>query len=42
MAEQEFWRCTPRKLWALLDVHSDLHGGEQKEKIQMGYIDQVL
>jgi hypothetical protein len=47
MTEREFWRCVPRKLYALMDVHTGLHGGgksggEKKEKPEMGYIDQVL
>jgi len=42
MSEKEFWRCSPRKLYALLDVHSEIHGGEKKKKPKMGFIDQVL
>jgi hypothetical protein len=43
MDEKNFWRCTPRKFFALCDVHRKIHGinGEQEET-QMGYIDQVL
>jgi hypothetical protein len=43
MNERGFWRSTPRKLLALLNVHKRVHGLEkQEEKVQMGYIDQVL
>lgn len=35
MSEAEFWRCTPRKLFALAEVHLKVHSGEgQKEKPQ--------
>ncbi|MED0676988.1 hypothetical protein ABEV55_12210 [Aneurinibacillus thermoaerophilus] len=43
MDEREFWRCTPRKLLALWGIYRRVHGLEkQEEKVQMGYIDQVL
>lgn len=33
MSEEEFWRCTPRKLYAMLEVHFRLHStDEQKEQ----------
>ena len=43
MSEKEFWRCSPRKLYALLDVHMEMMiGKKKKEKSKMGFIDQVL
>jgi len=44
MSEVEFWRCTPRKLYALMEVHNDLQGGSGagKKKPISGFIDQVL
>jgi len=32
MKEEEFWRCTPRKLFALADVHIKMMSPENKEK----------
>lgn len=35
MSEEQFWRTTPRKLFALLEVHNKLNSydeEEQKEK----------
>jgi hypothetical protein len=29
-------------LWALMDVHGELHSGKKKEKPKLGFIDQVL
>jgi len=42
MPEREFWRCSPRKLYALLDVHTEMVGGGKKKKPKMGFIDQVI
>jgi hypothetical protein len=42
MSEKEFWRCSPRKLYALLDVHMEMMIGKKKKKPKMGFIDQVL
>lgn len=32
MSEQEFWKCTPRKLFALTDVHVKLNSPEKQKK----------
>jgi hypothetical protein len=46
MNEDEFWRCTVRKLFALWDVHARANGFEQKEEKKTsappGYIDQFI
>lgn len=43
MNESEFWRCTPRKLFALLQVHNKRFEGEiDQQQTQRGFIDQVL
>jgi hypothetical protein len=43
MDEKNFWRCTPRKFFALLDVHKKVNRIEgEQEEAQTGYIDQVL
>ncbi|WP_327866268.1 hypothetical protein [Aneurinibacillus aneurinilyticus] len=44
MEERTFWRCTPRKLLALLEVHRRVNGGEDrvKDQVRKGFIDQVL
>jgi uncharacterized phage protein (TIGR02216 family) len=26
MTEEEFWKCTPRKLFALLNIHGEVSG----------------
>lgn len=48
MSEKEFWRCTPRKLWSLTNVHVKTHDPDGKGSdsnhtgAQTGFIDQVL
>jgi hypothetical protein len=42
MPEWGFWQCTPRKMYALLDVHTEMMNGKKKKKPNMGFIDQVL
>jgi len=42
MPEKEFWHCSPRKLYALLDVHMEMAIGSKKKKPKTGFIDQVL
>ncbi|WP_353928758.1 hypothetical protein [Desulfofundulus kuznetsovii] len=32
MSEEEFWRCTPRKLHALLEVHARINSPDSKDK----------
>jgi len=32
MSEAEFWRCTPRKLFALAEVHIEAHSVKEQEK----------
>ena len=50
MTEETFWRTTPRKLFALIKVHTDLvqaqHGGgkqssQKKSQVPTSYIDQL-
>ena len=31
MTSREFWKCTPRKLAALCQVHADLHNTKKKK-----------
>lgn len=31
MSEDTFWRCTPRKLFALMDVHIDMNMTEEQK-----------
>lgn len=31
MSSREFWRCTPRKLAALSEVHADLNNPKKKK-----------
>jgi hypothetical protein len=40
MSDQEFWRCLPRKFYALLRVHQKRYEKTNEEPV--GYIDQVL
>jgi len=45
MTEQIFWQCTPRKLWALINVHIRTMSDSKnttKKPTKMGFIDQVL
>lgn len=44
MTEKEFWRCYPRKFFALLEAHKKYMGIESKEdeKPKRGFIDQIL
>ncbi len=45
MSEAVFWRCTPRKLFALWDVHKKYHGledGADQDKASTSYIDQFI
>jgi hypothetical protein len=30
MTEEEFWKCTPRKLFALLEVHDEVNGSAEE------------
>jgi hypothetical protein len=39
--EDTFWRCSPRKLLALLEVHKRINGIEAEEEKAV-FIDQVL
>lgn len=32
MSPREFWRCTPRKLAALSDVHAEMNNPKKKQK----------
>ncbi|MEO2212125.1 hypothetical protein ABGV40_14880 [Paenibacillus amylolyticus] len=47
MQEAAFWRCTPRKLFALWKVHKRVNGlGEQEDPVasaaQQRWIDQYM
>jgi hypothetical protein len=47
MSEEKFWRCSPRKLWALTKVHvkiqnPDGEGSGSDTGVRKVYIDQVL
>lgn len=46
MPEAVFWRCTPRKLFALWKVHKRYHGLDKEEAAQAavppGFIDQFI
>jgi len=44
-SEKEFWRMTPRKFNALVNVHirlNDPDQSKQQEKRRMAYIDQIF
>jgi hypothetical protein len=45
MSEKEFWRCTPRKLFALWNVHKKVNGLDtkttKKEENKEVFIDQL-
>jgi hypothetical protein len=44
MSDKEFWKCTPRKLTTLLDVHIEMNTSrdEQKDKKEKKvFIDQI-
>lgn len=32
MSEDEFWKCTPRKLFTLLKIHDEVKGTAEEEK----------
>lgn len=34
MNEEQFWRCTPRKLFALLEAHNRANAVDEAEKPQ--------
>jgi hypothetical protein len=40
MSEEEFWKCTPRKLFAIWEVHKKVNG-IKSEKEEMAYIDEI-
>ncbi|WP_339273616.1 hypothetical protein MKY59_20990 [Paenibacillus sp. FSL W8-0426] len=46
MSEEEFWRCTARKLFALWEIHVRVNGLDQQEEKKPsappGYIDQFI
>jgi hypothetical protein len=42
MSEREFWRCSPRKLIALFEVHKRVNGVKEEDKEQKVYIDQIF
>lgn len=44
MPEEKFWKCTPRKLAALMDMYNKLNGGGNSEdtKKQVRFIDEVM
>jgi len=40
MTEEQFWRCTPKKLQALFNVYKKVNGIEDKE--EKGFIDDLI
>jgi hypothetical protein len=40
MSEDEFWKCTPKKLQALFNVYKRVNGIEVEEEFD--YIDNVI
>jgi hypothetical protein len=47
MTEQEFWKCTPRKLNAMLKIYAELKeaeygSGADNSKPNPAYIDQIF
>jgi len=40
MSEYEFWRCTPKKLFAIWDLYKESKGIKD-EKEETGYIDEL-
>ncbi|WP_265856258.1 hypothetical protein [Clostridium felsineum] len=41
MTEEEFWKCTPKKLDALYDIHCKVKGYNDKNN-ETGYIDDIF
>lgn len=41
MTENEFWRCTPKKLFALWDIYKETKGINNKEENE-GFIDDIM
>ncbi|WP_278320359.1 hypothetical protein [Clostridium sp. USBA 49] len=41
MSERVFWKCTPRKLMALFEVHKQVQGIETQEEEKEVYADQI-
>ncbi|GIO39296.1 hypothetical protein J41TS12_41570 [Paenibacillus antibioticophila] len=46
MSEAVFWSCTPRKLFALMDVHRKYHGGDESQSPEyqkaQAWVDQYI
>ncbi|WP_432408640.1 hypothetical protein [Wukongibacter sp. M2B1] len=44
MTETEFWRCTPRKLFSLWEIHKEVNqlNKSNKDNTKEGYIDDVI
>jgi len=32
MPEHEFWKCTPRKIHALIEIYNSMNSGTKREK----------
>ncbi|WP_257786223.1 hypothetical protein [Clostridium pasteurianum] len=41
MTEEQFWKCTPKKLDALFKTYKEVNGIKDKDS-EMDYIDNVL
>lgn len=39
MSDKDFWRCTPRKLISLLNVHIEVH---ESKRTPRAFIDEIL
>lgn len=40
MGEEEFWKCTPKKLFALWETHMQVNG-LKTEKDEVAFIDEL-
>lgn len=42
MTEEQFWKCTPKKLIGLMKVHKEVNGIKDNENEKIDYIDSIL
>lgn len=42
MTEEQFWKCTPRKLDELFKIYKEVNGVNERHNEDIGYIDDVF
>jgi len=42
MSTDEFWKCTPRELKRLMDIHAEVNNPNSKRAGKLHFIDEVL